>query len=175
MRKDTFASRDRVCDCLFESVLSLVFAECRRGSAKCYGMRVKISPHHSCEHSVPLFAQWALTCTRPWTNERVFSKRSNGLLKGLVSKASVNVKWIFWFSLRVVAHIWGWDTHVARLRCPDDVSGDMCEDYVPGCVLKSKSNNYLDHCHHVDLPLPRKIPMIVRESNPERHGEWLET
>jgi hypothetical protein len=24
-----------------------------------------------------------------------------------------------------VADFWGWDAHEARLRCPDDVSGDM--------------------------------------------------
>ena len=61
--------------CLFENVLSLVFAGCRRGAAKCYGMREKMSPHHDCEHSIPPFNQWALTCTRPWTNERVFSDK----------------------------------------------------------------------------------------------------
>ena len=27
-----------------------------------------------------------------------------------------------------VADFWGWDPHEARLRCPDDVSGDMQED-----------------------------------------------
>ena len=27
---------------------------------------------------------------------------------------------------------WGWDAHEARLRCPDDVSGDMQEDEIPG-------------------------------------------
>ena len=27
-----------------------------------------------------------------------------------------------------VADFWGWDAHEARLRCPDDVSGDMQED-----------------------------------------------
>ena len=32
-----------------------------------------------------------------------------------------------------VADFWGWDAHEARLRCPDDVSGDMQED---------------DHGHH---------------------------
>jgi hypothetical protein len=31
-----------------------------------------------------------------------------------------------------VADFWGWDAHVARLRCPDDVSGDMQEDEIPG-------------------------------------------
>ena len=25
-----------------------------------------------------------------------------------------------------VANVWGWGTREARLRCPNDVSGDMC-------------------------------------------------
>ena len=29
-----------------------------------------------------------------------------------------------------VADVWGWDAHEARLRCPDDVSGDMQEDEI---------------------------------------------
>ena len=29
-----------------------------------------------------------------------------------------------------VADFWGWDAHEARLRCPDDVSGDMQEDEI---------------------------------------------
>ena len=29
-----------------------------------------------------------------------------------------------------VADFWGWDTHEARLRCADDVSGDMQEDEI---------------------------------------------
>ena len=34
-----------------------------------------------------------------------------------------------------VANFWGWDAHEARLRCPDDVSGDMQEDEIPGGAL----------------------------------------
>jgi len=34
-----------------------------------------------------------------------------------------------------VADFWGWDAHEARLRCPDEVSGDMCEDEVPRWAL----------------------------------------
>ena len=34
-----------------------------------------------------------------------------------------------------VADFWGWDTHEARLRCPDDVSGDMQENEIPGGAL----------------------------------------
>ena len=59
-----------------------------------------------------------------------------------------------------VADLWGWDAHEAQLRCPDEVSDDMCEDEIPGWALKSKSTNYPDHGHHGDLPLPGKIPMV---------------
>jgi len=31
-----------------------------------------------------------------------------------------------------VADFWGWDAHEARLLCPDDMSGDMQEDEIPG-------------------------------------------
>ena len=34
-----------------------------------------------------------------------------------------------------VADFWGWDAHEARLRCPDDVSGDMQEDEIPEGAL----------------------------------------
>ena len=34
-----------------------------------------------------------------------------------------------------VADFWGWDAHEARLRYPDDVSGDMQEDEIPGGAL----------------------------------------
>ena len=34
-----------------------------------------------------------------------------------------------------VADFWVWDAHEARLRCPDDVSGDMQEDEIPGGAL----------------------------------------
>ena len=34
-----------------------------------------------------------------------------------------------------VADFWGSDAHEARLRCPDDVSGDMKEDEIPGGAL----------------------------------------
>jgi len=35
-----------------------------------------------------------------------------------------------------VADFWGWDAHEARLRCPDDVSGDMQEDEITGGALR---------------------------------------
>ena len=34
-----------------------------------------------------------------------------------------------------VADFWVWDAHEARLRFPDDVSGDMQEDEIPGGAL----------------------------------------
>ena len=34
-----------------------------------------------------------------------------------------------------VADFWRWDADEARLRCPDDVSGDMQEDEIPGGAL----------------------------------------
>ena len=34
-----------------------------------------------------------------------------------------------------VADFWRLDAHGARLRCPDDVSGDMQEDEIPGGAL----------------------------------------
>jgi hypothetical protein len=56
-----------------------------------------------------------------------------------------------------VADFWGWDVHETRLRCPDDVSGDMQEDEIPGGGLKPKSTNYPDHGHHGNLSLQGKI------------------
>ena len=55
-----------------------------------------------------------------------------------------------------VADFWGWDAHEARLRCPDDVSGDMQEDE----IFKPKSTNYPDHGHHGNISMQRKIPMV---------------
>ena len=49
-----------------------------------------------------------------------------------------------------VADFRGWDAPEARLRCPDDVSGDMQEDEIPGG----------DHGHHGNLSLKGKIPMV---------------
>ena len=53
---------------------------------------------------------------------------------------------------RSVTDFSGWDAHEARLRCPDDVSGDI-EDLVPGGPLNLISTN-----------LPR--PWSPRESSP---------
>ena len=59
-----------------------------------------------------------------------------------------------------VADFCGWGAHEAQLRCPNEMSGDMCEDEVPRWALKSKSTNYPDHGHYGDLPLPGKILMV---------------
>ena len=61
--------------CLFENVLSLVFAGCRRGAAKCYGMREKISPPPQLRTLHPSIQPMDTDSTRPWTNERVFFER----------------------------------------------------------------------------------------------------
>ena len=34
-----------------------------------------------------------------------------------------------------VADVWRWVAHEGRLRCPDDVSGDMQEDEIPRGAL----------------------------------------
>ena len=46
-----------------------------------------------------------------------------------------------------VADFWGWDAHEARLRCPDDVSGDMQEDEIPGGASSSIINSIILHVH----------------------------
>ena len=70
-----------------------------------------------------------------------------------------------------VANFWGRDAHEARLHCPDDVSGDMQEDEIPGGGLKPKSINYPDHGHHGNLPLQGKIPVV--EPGIEPRTSWL--
>ena len=70
-----------------------------------------------------------------------------------------------------VADFWGWDAHGARLRCPDDVSGDMQEDEIQGGGLKPKSTIYPDHGHHGNLSLQGKIPMV--EPGIEPGTSWL--
>ena len=57
-----------------------------------------------------------------------------------------------------VADFWGWDAHEARLRCPDDVSGDMQEGEIPGGGLKHKSTNYPDHGTTGIFPCKLKLP-----------------
>jgi hypothetical protein len=59
---------------------------------------------------------------------------------------------------RSVTDFWGWRSHRARLRCPDDVSDDMCECGVPGGALNLNSTGYPDHGRCGDLPLQGKFP-----------------
>jgi len=59
---------------------------------------------------------------------------------------------------RGVTDFRGWDAHVALLRCPDDVSGD-----IGGCsarrALKPKIlPTYPDHGHRGNPPHQRKFP-----------------
>ena len=70
-----------------------------------------------------------------------------------------------------VADFWGWDAHEARLRCPDDVSGDMQQDDNTRRGLKPKSTNYPDRGHHGNLSLHGKIPMV--EPGIEPGTSWL--
>ena len=70
-----------------------------------------------------------------------------------------------------VADFWGWDAHEARLRCPDDVSGDMQEDEIPGGALRLNLLIYPDRGHHGNLSLQGKIPML--EPGIESGASWL--
>ena len=70
-----------------------------------------------------------------------------------------------------VADFWGWDAHEARLRCPDDVSGDMQEYEIPERGLKPKSTNYPDHGHQGNLSLQGKVP--IAEPGIEPGTSWL--
>jgi hypothetical protein len=59
---------------------------------------------------------------------------------------------------RNVTDLWGWCARRTRLRCPDDVSNDMCERGVPVRVLNLSSTSYPDHGRFGDLPLQGKFP-----------------
>ena len=61
-----------------------------------------------------------------------------------------------------VADFWGWDVHEARLRCPDDVSGDLQEDEIPGGALSLNLLTTQTMITTGNLSLQGKIP---RESN----------
>jgi len=70
-----------------------------------------------------------------------------------------------WYS-RSVTDFWGWDAHEARLRCSDDVSGD-----IGGCSAKRalKPKFYQPTQIMVIagiLPFRGKFPRLSRESNP---------
>ena len=64
-----------------------------------------------------------------------------------------------------VGDFWGWDAHEARLRCPDDVSGDMQEDEIPGGALS------LNLLTTQTMVTTGKIPMV--EPGIEPGTSWL--
>ena len=70
-----------------------------------------------------------------------------------------------------VADFWGWDAHEARLRCPDDVSGDMQEDEIPGRALSLNLLTTQTMVTHENLSLQGKIPMV--EPGIEPGTSWL--
>jgi hypothetical protein len=47
---------------------------------------------------------------------------------------------------------------MTQLRCPDDVSDDMCERGVPEGALNLNSTGYPDHGRYGDLTLQGEIP-----------------
>ena len=59
-----------------------------------------------------------------------------------------------------VADFWGWDAHEARLRCPDDVSGDVQEDEIPGGALNLNLLTTQTMVTTGNLSLQGKIPMV---------------
>ena len=70
-----------------------------------------------------------------------------------------------------VADFWGWDAHEARLRCPDDVSGDMQEDEIPGGTLSLNLLTTQTMVTTGNLSLQGKIPML--EPGIEPGTSWL--
>jgi hypothetical protein len=72
---------------------------------------------------------------------------------------------------RSVTNFRGWGAHRARLRCPDDVSDDMCERGVPVGALNLSSTSYPDHGRCGYLPLQGKIP--TEEPGIEPGISWL--
>ena len=70
-----------------------------------------------------------------------------------------------------VAEFWGWDAHEARLRCPDDVSGDMQEDEIPGGDLSLNLLTTQTTVTTGNLTLQGKIPMVEPGIDPGT--SWL--
>ena len=70
-----------------------------------------------------------------------------------------------------VADFWGWDAHEARLRCPDDVSGDMQEDEIPRGALSLNLLTTQTMVTTGKLSLQGKIPMV--EPAIELRPSWL--
>ena len=59
-----------------------------------------------------------------------------------------------------VADFWGWGAHEAWLRCPDDVSGDMQEDEIPGGALRLNLRTTQTMVTTGIFPLQGKIPVV---------------
>ena len=70
-----------------------------------------------------------------------------------------------------VADFWGWDAHEARLRCPDDVNGDILEDEVPGGALRLNLRTTQTMVTTGIFPLQGKTPVL--EPGIEPGISWL--
>ena len=70
-----------------------------------------------------------------------------------------------------VADFWGWDAYEARLRCPDDVNGDMLEDEVPRGALRLNLRTTQTMVTTGIFPLQGKIPVV--EPGIEPGTSWL--
>jgi hypothetical protein len=55
---------------------------------------------------------------------------------------------------------------MTQLRCPDDMSDDMCERGVLGGALNLNSTGYPDLGRYEDLPLQREIPTAEKGIEP---------
>ena len=70
-----------------------------------------------------------------------------------------------------VDDFWGWDAHEARLRCPDDMSGDMQEDEIPGGALSLNLLTTQTMVTTGNHSLQGKIPMV--EPGIENGTSWF--
>jgi hypothetical protein len=68
-----------------------------------------------------------------------------------------------------VADFWVWEAHEARLCCPDDVSGDMQEDEIPGGALSLNLLITQSIVTTGNFPCKEKFPSLNQESNPGPH------
>ena len=68
-----------------------------------------------------------------------------------------------------VADFWGCDAHGARLRCPDDVSGDMQEDEISGGTLSLNLLTTQTMVTTGNLSLQGKIPIVEPGIEPGPH------
>ena len=69
------------------------------------------------------------------------------------------------------ADFWGMDAHEARLHDPDDVSGDMQEDEIPGGALSLNLLTTQTMFTTGIFPCKEKIPMV--EPGIEPGTSWL--